>query len=57
MLGTQNSKEIRLPDAHMHLVPKAVVGVSVVAVECAIGLQSLGAPGRFLRVKELGLDV
>ena len=36
MLGTQNSKEIRLPDAHTLHAHKATVNVKrVIAVECA----------------------
>lgn len=46
MLGTQNSKEIRLPDAHIHYAHKAIVNVKhTIEVECAIRGQNLGAPG------------
>lgn len=47
MLGTQNSEEVRLPDAHTHRTHKAIVKVKhMVEVEWTIRIQSLGAPGK-----------
>lgn len=59
MLSTQNSKETRLPYAHC--VHKAIVNVKHVQwieVECAVGVQSLGAYKAIsLRVKvQLSVD-
>lgn len=56
MLGTQNSKEIRLPDAHKHHAHKAIVNVKRGRRRLCHEFRAWWHQERFLRVKELSPD-